>query len=112
MNKITIAWHGEVVGDLIDARSDMWYLDGRWEPITSAHSICFVERSILLNQLEVMKGNQRGIVVEIRYENATKDIAILCGPVKQTACVRMVTNEKAIALVKTWEIEEKELLKL
>lgn len=109
MEQLKVMWHGELVGYLIDARPDMWYLEGQWNPAPNSHADKFLSRAATLDARAFMAGKQRGVVVELHEDTSPQTppiLAVVISPPAQTLFVRRIFDPKAVEMVRAWEKEE------
>lgn len=107
--RISVSWHGTVVGQMTNPQEDMWYLEGQWHAIACSQTEAFLARAAALDPRSCILGSQRGLVVALQ-DNSDPDAgsitALVIAPPKQTLNVRRVFDAKAVELVKAWEREE------
>jgi hypothetical protein len=109
MQRISVNWHGEIIGHITDSRPDMWYLEGQWHPAPNSHTDSFLARAASLDPRAVIAGTQRGLVVTLHEDDspgAQPTLALVCAPPAQTLFVRRVYDPKAVELARSWEKEE------
>ena len=104
----TILWKGQEVGRILNARQDMWYLGGEWQPACSAHALAFVDVARKLEAKEVMASWEKGLVVFLTMESSDSVpqpflLTLLEGA---DICMRLLSEEMAayidLSLVAPW----------
>ena len=66
MESYEVYWKGKLVGELVEATSDMWYLEGTWRSSPLREAADFAVRAEGLDPKRVMKDPVAGIRAQVR----------------------------------------------
>jgi hypothetical protein len=111
----SVKWRGEDIGSYEVTGMDMWYLDGHFKSNESVLSKEFIELSKTLDLKKVMSDHKLGTRIELSNENKLDGLnelnknmtggekefihALVLGNFKDTLCVRMVFDKKAVKIL-------------
>ena len=94
---LTIQWRGEVVGHLVNALPDMWYLEGHFEPNHTQKSCEFVAFFKSFNPQEVFKKPELGTRALLYSElSPTPTHCFLISLTENILFLRRVFDSKAV----------------
>ncbi len=99
MTEVIVEWRGAQVGRLTYERTDMWYVEGDFEPAESAEATAFVDLASKLDARSVMDRPRRGtraVLLSSDVDTPGRDALVLS---LQSArlFVRLVFDRQAVA---------------
>lgn len=93
MDTYKIIWNSKEVGVLLNAKPDMWYLEGRWEPNNTGDCEHFERLMKLLDTKEVFSDLTKGVKIYLRNIETRSEVpAIVISLLENTTLfVRVVS---------------------